>query len=122
MPVECLTQVEVETLRKLYRKDVTYWQNWNMAAKAAQRHGKHPLGITWVILPYKPGTETALQRQRMNAIYMECVVEYAAEFGLQVAICNKTDKLFLYNSNTVEPEWLNYEHVVLPETLIAPTG
>jgi|SRR5579872_4388805 len=92
---ECLTIDEENTLREVYRRDVRFW-GWHHWMSMYQKFGEGPMGLSWVLWPYKAEVGMPLPRRRMNEIYHECLVEYARNFyGLEIRIDAKSNKLIL---------------------------
>jgi len=106
MPADTLTEQETETLRFIYQRDVRYWSSWTLAIRFAKQKGKSPLGLHWVILPYKNTPEIPPLRQQMNAIYFECLSKMAEVYCLKVTINIQDHKVYLYDPNQVDAEWL----------------
>jgi hypothetical protein len=107
MAADCLSSEETATFQTVYRRDVKYWENWHLASRMAKKQGKAAMGLTWVVLPYRPGVELALMRQQINSIYLNCLQEYAEQYGLCVGIETATNKVMLYDPAQVSIDWLN---------------
>lgn len=112
MPADCLTEEEKATLCGIYRRDTKYWENWGTSVKACKRDGQCPLGLTWVLLPYKPGPEVPCLREQINSIYLQCLQEYAQQYNLSVCVDTTINKVVLYDPTRAPAEWL--EKVIVP--------
>ncbi len=95
---ECLSPVQEDTLRELYRIDVKYW-NWNLWLLNLKKNHETNCGFSWVVLPYRPEKLMPLLRKRMNDLYWEALEETAAEYGLHIRINDETNKIILENLN-----------------------
>jgi hypothetical protein len=107
MPTEGLSQEEKTALRGIYRRDVKFWDNWGLNVKVAKREGKASMGLSWVILRFKPGPELPQMRAQMNNLYLVALDVYAGQYGLNVCIDPKTNKVMLYDLANTDPEWLS---------------
>jgi hypothetical protein len=107
MAVDCLTEEEKNALRNIYRRDVKYWENWGPTVKIAKREGTCSLGISWVVLRFKPGPELPRMRQEMNDIYLQCLQEHAQAFNLSVCVDLKINKVVVYDPARAPAEWLD---------------
>jgi len=114
MPVDVLTQEEKDVLRGIYRRDVRYWECWSTAVKGAKRQGYWPLGLSWVVLRYKPGPELPRLREEINSIYLECLQEFAEEYRLAVCLDPGSSKVMLYDPVKSPADWLEKMTILQP--------
>ena len=107
MTADRLSPDEIETLYRIYQRDVKYWDNWGLSVKLAKRNGSHPMGLTWVLLCYKPGVELPNLRQQMNQLYLSAMHEYAQHYHLCICVDARINKIMLYDPSNVKEEWLS---------------
>jgi hypothetical protein len=112
MAADCLTQVEKDSLRGIYRRDVKFWENWGPTVKVAKREGVCPLGLSWVVLCYKAGPELPFIRREMNDLYLQCLQEYAEQYDLSVCLDPAIQKVIVYDPERASSDWL--ENMMLP--------
>lgn len=112
---DCLTEAERTVLRGIYERDVKYWENWGIAVKGAKRDGSWPMGLMWVVLQYKPGPELPELREEMNSLYLQALQGYAAHYHLSVCVDVSKNKVFLYDPEQADAQWL--ETCVRPEPI-----
>jgi hypothetical protein len=93
---------------------VRYWEFWNIAVKGAKRQGHWPLGITWVVLRYKPSEELPRLREEINSVYLECLQEFAEEYRLAVCLDLASNKVMLYDPLRIPAGWLDTMTVPQP--------
>lgn len=117
MPADCLSKEEIETLRSIYRRDVKYWGNWESCVKAAKKDGQCPMGLSWVILRFKPGPALPRLREQINAVYLQCLQEYTEQYGLSICVDVLVNKVVVYDPKRAPAEWL--ENVIVPAPIRA---
>jgi hypothetical protein len=109
---DCLTQTEREVMRGIYERDVKYWDNWGPCVKMAKRNGQCPMGLTWVVLCYKPGPELPQLREELNGLYLQALQGYAAHYHLSVCVDLGINKVVLYDPEQADSRWL--EKCIVP--------
>ncbi len=99
----CLTAEQEDTLREIYREDVSLW-SWSHWISLYKKFGEGPMGLVWVILPAKPDPVMPLLRRRLNEIYYACLAEHADQkYGLGVRFDQANSKLILCAKESATP-------------------
>ena len=93
-----LTPDKEALLAELYAQDVKYW-NWTQWAKLADKTGQVSMGLTWVLLPFKPEAGMPILRRRCNELYLQAMRDNAQEYGFKIRIEEERNMLVLYDES-----------------------